>query len=508
SIFGLGIGLLCGMGFSYVISGGFQFDTTWSFIFIIAAVLVNIMIFLYAPSHTLNLLLKKPVAELISTDHSQDFIYLRKKTFMTRLISRLSRTSMFAYKNLMTKKHDYTRALIVIGTSFIVLGILFTSPFVVQASYRNYITGATGGNESGNVLVFGHEDVVSQIEYSYRSFYEAGAQHVIPDLLNSNYSFDPSLIETITSNALLEAIDARIVQFTTALELQGVEINNESSTPGYTIYGQDREGTVLSFGVDFNSVFNRWVAVQDLGGLVPGDSVLVGDSVAGLLFDNIYKQKIEVFNSSLKIIGVVLDPVYNGLSVYMKISKLRECATLGPGFYNCAFLTLDDAVAGDRDELVAQLRLELVAMYGANFTLLDLAPVFSAISASIESLSLLYGLLTCLFFVFSIIIQVEFSRLFIRSNLDDFKTMFALGVKKGKINKIILEEFFFVLIPSCMVAFGVTLIINSLFLIQEPVLPPLLIPIVIFLGLFGSMCAFIWLVNKYRLKHMSKVDRE
>ncbi len=502
SLVGLCVGVLSGVGTSQVMSAGTIIDDTWSYIFIISVIGVNIFVLLYAPSRALGLLLKKPVAELVSADHARDFMHLRKKNFIARLVGKLSRTSSFAYKNMMTKKQDFTRAWFVTGTTFIVLGILFTSPFIVQASYHAYITGSTGGHDSGGILAFGHQDVVSQIEYSYRSFYESDGQHATLDLMNVNYSFNPSLIETTPSEDVLASIDARVAQFTTARELQGIEIDNETGTPNYIIIGKHRESTILAFGVDFDRVFNRWTAVDGLDLLATGESVLIGDSVAGLLFDNIYKQRIELFDSRFDIHGVVLDPVYNGLSAYMAIAKARESAELAPDFFNCAFLTLNQAEIGDREETVNQLRQELAAIYGAEFTLVDLAPIFSTIKASIDSLSWLYGLLASFFFLFAIIIQVEFVRLFIRSSLDDFRTMFAIGIKKSVINKIILEEFFFVLVPSCTLAFGITLIINSVFLIQEPVLPPLVVPVSTFIALAGSTCTLIWMVNLHRLKLM------
>jgi ABC-type antimicrobial peptide transport system permease subunit len=128
-------------------------------------------------------------------------------------------------------------------------------------------------------------------------------------------------------------------------------------------------------------------------------------------------------------------------------------------------------------------------IYGENFTARALQPTFSSIIDSTGSIWWLYASIASLIFIFSIFFQQEFINMTIQSNSRDYKIMHALGMGKKRIARIIHEEFTIVLSFACLLAFSLSLIFSSLFLIPMPSLPPIGVPIAIFGGIW--LCFYL-----------------
>jgi ABC-type antimicrobial peptide transport system permease subunit len=206
----------------------------------------------------------------------------------------------------------------------------------------------------------------------------------------------------------------------------------------------------------------------------------LGDSVAGLIVDNMDFQKIDLDGGYHEIAGKVFDPFNNGFTVYMQPQRLWSMLNKTVPFYNCVFFVLKPGSEASMATQIASLDAYMKTTYGTNFTARSLEPTFSSVIDSTSSIGWLYVSIASLIFMFSLFFQQDFINMTIQSNSRDYKIMHALGMRKRLIARIIHEEFTIVLSIACILAFSLGLIFTSLFLIPTPALPPIFIPMAIF----------------------------
>jgi hypothetical protein len=285
-------------------------------------------------------------------------------------------------------------------------------------------------------------------------------------------SFNASLLSDILSGT-----DWRVVYKVIAREVQGIE---PLSPSGYRVWGRSRSCPVVIQGIEWNASFSSKGDFSQASFGVDGNSIILGDSVAGLIIDNADFQKINLQGGDHEIAGQVFDPFNNGFMVYMAPEKLWYMLGKAAPFYNCVFFTLKPGSASDLAAGLAELDAYMKLTYGVNFTASSLEPTFTSIINSTGSIGWLYASIALLIFAFSILFQQEFINMTIQGNARDYRIMHSLGMPRRRIARIIHEEFTIVLSLASILAFGISLIISSLFLIPMPTLPPIIVPILIF----------------------------
>ncbi|MCW4027218.1 MAG: ABC transporter permease, partial [Candidatus Bathyarchaeota archaeon] len=95
-----------------------------------------------------------------------------------------------------------------------------------------------------------------------------------------------------------------------------------SAPGGYVVIGDHRSGNALILGVHVENLVNDWLILGE--NLAEGDpeSALIGDSLASTLFLDPLLQTIGALESEFKIAGVCLDPLNNGMVVYIPFDRL------------------------------------------------------------------------------------------------------------------------------------------------------------------------------------------
>jgi cell division protein FtsX len=453
-------------------------STSTSSILFIILLLENVASIIITPTYKIGKLFENKVAENLNLDHNRDYFELRKASRFRNILKRLGKTVLLSYKNLLTRKNEFSRSLIILTCACLASGLLFTSAFVIQATYSNDLKASLGGDASSRVVVAGNEAMVDFITGNYRSFYEPGIDPAYQSSMYSNeFYMNRSAFNASLFAGSLSGMDWRVVYKTTARELQGIE---PLSPSGYRVWGKSRSCPVVIQGIEWNASFNAWGGFSQSSFGEDRNSIILGDSVAGLIVENMDFQKIDLGGGSHKIAGHVFDPFNNGFTVYMDPQRLCYMLNKTAPFYNCVFFTFKPGSESEMATRLVDLDSYMESTYGANFTARSLEPTFSSVIDSIQSIWWLYASIASLIFLFSIFFQQEFITMTIQGNSRDYKIMHALGMGRRRIARIIHEEFTIVLSLACILAFCLSLIISSLFLIPMPSLPPIGIPIAIF----------------------------
>jgi len=452
-------------------------STTTSVEYMLLLLLGNVASVIMTPVYKIEKLFEKKVAENLNMDYNRDYFELRKNTRFRNLLKRLGRTVYLSYKNLLTRKNDFSRSMLILVCACLATGLLLTSAFVIEGTYSKDIRASLGGDSSSRVVVAGNEAMVDYIISNYRSFYEPGANLAYqPNMYSDEFYINRSAFNASLFASRIEGIDWRVIYETIAHEVQGIE-----PTPpiGYRVWGRDRCCPVVIHGVDLKSSFNGKSGLSQLSFGNDGYDVILGDSVAGMIVDNMNLQKIDLDGGDHKIAGKVFDTFNNGFTVYMNQSNVWSLLNK-TAFYNCVFIVLKPTSENEMANCIADLDQRIKEWYGENFTARSLEPIFSSVTSSPRYIWWLYGSIASLIFIFSVAFQQEFINMAIQSNSRDYKVMHALGMGRGRIARIIHEEFTIVLSFACILSFGISLIVSSLFLIPLPSLPPIYVPVAIF----------------------------
>ncbi len=466
----------------------FPITSTSSFLLVIL-LLENVASVIITPVFKIDKLFEKKVAENLNQDHNRDYFELRKTSRFRNLLKRLGRTVLLSYKNLLTRKNEFSRSLIILTCACLASGLLFTSAFVIQATYSNDLKASLGGEASSRVVVAGNEAMVDYITASYRDFYEPDINRdYLPSMNSSEFYMNRSAFNASLFSDSLSGMDWRVVYKTTAHEQQYYE---PLSPSGYRVWGQSRSCEVVAQGIEWNASFNEWSGFSQSSFYEDGGSIILGDSVAGLIVENVDLQQIKLGEVAYHIAGQVFDPFNNGFTVYMDPQALRNLLGKAEPFHNCVFFTLKPVSDSELAACVAKLDGHMKDTYGSNFTARSLESTFSSVIDSTQSILWLYASIASLIFVFSIFFQQEFINMTIQGNSRDYMIMHALGMGKKRIARIIHEEFTIVLTLACMLAFSLSLLFTSLFLIPTPSLPPIYIP----MAIFGLIWLFFYAIS-------------
>lgn len=439
----------------------------------------NLLVILTIPAYKLSSIYKKNVINVLDQEFNKDFMDLRKKSLFRNFLSKLSKTMLYSYKNIFTRKMDFRRGFTIFTLTCLASGLIFTSGFVIQLTYQHNISQALGGDAWPNIVVIGHEDMVNFIENSYKSFYMPGNKSAYePAMISQSFYLNQSKFNVSLYSRDILSMDWRIVYNTTANEVQGIETIPPNT---YQVWGSNRKCSAVVQGVNLSTIFNKFPEIN--GTSFQNSQIVLGDSVAGLIIDNSQYEKIGINGDNCPISGSLFDPMANGFTIYMSIDHMRTILNESSTYYNCAFITLRTMTDLERNEFISNLNAYMKQVYGDNFTALSLKDTFNSVIDSINSFIWFHFLLAALIFIFAIFYQLEFIKITIRNNFKDYAIMHATGISKRSIETMIQQEIILVLILGSILAFSLSLIIDGFFLIKQPTLPSILVPIMIFAGI-------------------------
>ncbi|MHA1749820.1 MAG: FtsX-like permease family protein [Promethearchaeota archaeon] len=447
----------------------------------------------------IKLMFKSTVVKLISHDYNPTFLRIRKKSLMMRLINKLGVITKLSYTNLLTKKHDLSKNMAIFTLSSLISGMIFTNAFVINTTFTSSLDAAMGGDNKENIALIGHEDIVNFIIGAYQGF--SSLESIAPnnpDLTDKKHFFSIETLNSLVINDNTINIDPRITIIDKITEIQGIQVLSGMNT--YKIWGKNRETKAVIFGARLERVFNDWNVEQNLSFGIANKSIVVGDSIAGTIIENIEFQKIEINNTRFSINNVVLDPIYNGFCIYINEEQLSKILNIPDNSYNTLFLTLNASNSIDRQAIINELNENIKNVLGENFTAVLMEPIFENVISSLHGMlnyHLIIGSLIATLFIFFL---NEFHNFTIFHKIKELKIMRAIGVKPSGITRYIFNEFLMIMAVSISLAFSISAIFSGLFLISNPKLPAIILPISIFIAIFTFFCTVDYILVKLKFK--------
>lgn len=425
--------------------------------------------------YVLRKITQQKIQWIFSKDIQHDFDAQKTLTLIPRWLSRFGFNLKIAITNLIRRKGEFKRFLILFGTLMTLIFTLTIGVFVLTSSAENWISRSQGNN----LIVIGHRDVVYNYSLMYQKFSDLNIDTNEPkfNFTKSNYLFDSSILSSFESIEGIQKIDKRLITFSTIKE-----INSSIIIEGqYISVGEDRYATIPLIGVDPNEMCQDFeiegVFFTDEDGY---DNITIGDSLARFTFSVPLYQKLRVGNgTSYHIKGILIDSFNNGYTAYFDLETLNEEMGLPIDNIN---IILIQANSIEIDALENQLETIIKNELGQEFIAMNMNNVFNQNLFKLKTLNIIPIILIILFSAISYLSLYNYQKVALHEKVKDFIIMKAIGAKSKSLKRILFIENFFIIIISSAYSIGVSMLINILFLFERVTLPPFYEPLLIFIG--------------------------
>ena len=332
---------------------------------------------------------------------------------------------------------------------------------VADETTQSYVQRAVGRD----VILVAEPEMAEHYENLLLNFAGPGQTEEI-DYLEERYSIPSSAVSKISNIDGVVKVDPCLV-----LEADVQEypfIYADSDEPGqYAVIGDYRTGRALIVGVHAENLVNDWLILGESLTETDPDSTLVGDSLASNLFLDPWLQTFKVLKSEFNIAGVCLDPLNNGMVIYVSFDRLSAIA--GYDAYNLLLLQVDPTHSSSSSRVLD--RVEAVVSE-SGLTVLDLSEALGRIRAYVNHIWSLMLSLSLFSFLNAILSLIGYLTLSISGQQRDFGIMRALGAKPGTVMKLVLFETLLLVLAAGSIGLPVGITIVLFFFIPEPVVSP------------------------------------
>jgi len=346
-------------------------------------------------------------------------------------------------------------AIIAMTTLAVVGGI------VADETMRSYVERAVGRN----VVLVAKAEMAEKYWELLETFIRANQKEQkgkinYPD---EKYLIPEPLISDLAEINGVVKIDPRLVLEDTVYEHQTV-IPDPDEPDRYILIGDFRHSSALVVGVHTESIVNNWLVLGE--GLVKEsqDTVLIADSLASTLFQDPWQQSLVVLNLQFTVAGVCLDPLNNGMVVYVSFDRLS--ALVKPAGYNLLLLQIDASDSSRRSMILDKIE---GTISGTGLTVFDLNEIVHEHGAFLSHIWSLMLSLSLFSFVNAILSLTGYLMLSISGQQRDLGIVRALGATPRTVVKLVLVETLMLVLAGVLIGLPIGAIVVFWFFIPEAV---------------------------------------
>ena len=367
------------------------------------------------------------------------------------------------------------RTVISLFLSFTIASLLWMGGGVVETTSRSYLMRSMGTN----VVAVGNSNLLDQ-------YYDSYSLYGTP--LNDSFDFH-GLSDIINNSLLIELqdvlgvvnVESRLAIFTDVQEGDGI-IYNEL-IEDYTRIGQQREGSALLVGIDWDSTISDWY----FEGTTANDTeVWIGGNLADEMFVDPLVQSLGFEGISLKVSARAFDTLNGGMMAIMDQAILQSIS--GVSGSNLALVQIDDY-----DESIISEIESLAQSYG--FDIFRQQDVLDDNIQIIQTIWILLNPLALMALVSAFLGLLNYLLVSVFGRLRDYIIMRSIGAKPSFIAKVMIAEGLDVGVRAGVPAILVAALLSIYTLIPEAAVPTMAYLPISMVTIFISMLAVILLAS-------------
>ncbi len=343
-------------------------------------------------------------------------------------------------------------AIMVLTTLAVVGGV------VANETMQSYVERAVGRE----VLLIAETRMAEHYESLLRTYVGDSATDKV-SYLDGEYVIPVRVIEEITAIEGVVKVDPRLILEATVNEYPYIQPDPDK--PGqYIETGGYRSTTALIVGVQPQRIVSDWLILGERISAANPDAALVGDTLALTMFQNPWLQTFRTLNSQFKVAGLCLDPLNNGLVVYVPFDRLSSITQHDA--YNILLVQVDPSYPLSRSRVLSDIE---AIISGTGLTVRDLSVAVDGQKAFLNHLWSLLLSLSLFCFVNAVSSLAGYLMLSMSSQQRDLGIMRALGAKPRTITGLALFETALLVLVSGMIGLPIGTVIVFWFFIPEAV---------------------------------------
>ncbi len=451
-LIGVLLGSLAYLGYANVFAPGQVSGFSIDFQLLVITFLVFFVFSLVVGAKPIFDTSKMKPAEAISPTY---YVGLSKES-RSRVLSKSRFTLKVALRGIVRHRSSTIKIVLCLSSVFTLVTVAIAGGLIAEETTQSWVQRAVGSN----VVLVAHEDVCRTYQKLLECFF-SGNTDLQFNYSGPTYELSDSFLNQLRDLQGNTGVDPRLVTRTVAEEVQGVVLGE---TTGQTqTVGDNRRDTTLLVGVQPDQVLSHWLINGAFPSSINADEAVVGDTLSTEMFADPLVQKVRVFNTSLDVVGVCIDPINNGRVVYVPIGMLENLTgALGP---NLALVGISPSI--NKTDFLDRL-YAVVHAQDPNFTVLDLR---DELSRSVDFLGYVWSpilFLPLLSLVTASLVLVGFVVLTIDEHRQEFGVLRAVGARPGTVIRIVSAQNMFIVLPSYGMGVAVGTIITQLILVQNP----------------------------------------
>lgn len=367
------------------------------------------------------------------------------------------------------------RTVISLFLSFTIASLLWMGGGVVETTSRSYMMRSMGTN----VIAIGNSNLLDQ-------YYDAYSLYGTP--LNDSFDF-LEITDMINSTLLVElndvlgvvTVESRLVVYSDVQEGQGIVWNELLEE--YTMIGENREGSALLVGVDWDSTLSDWYFE---GTKANNTEVWIGGNLADEMFEDPIVQSLQFEGYSLSVSARAFDTLNGGMMAIMDQSVLQSY--FGVTGSNLALVQVDYY-----DEAIINELESLAQSYG--FDIYRQQDVLDENIQIVHSIWILLNPLALMALVSAFLGLLNYLLVSVFGRLRDYIIMRSIGAKPSFIAKVMIAEGLDVGLRAGVPALFVAAFLSIYTLIPDAAVPTMAYLPISMVTIFISMIAVILLAS-------------
>jgi ABC-type antimicrobial peptide transport system permease subunit len=379
-------------------------------------------------------------------------------------MSKLGMTIRIGLRGLYRRQSATIRVILFLSVVSVLLTVLLAGSLIAEATTQSWVERAEGRN----VIAIGTNSVCNQYSLLYSEFLGVRANSSF-DYSNNNNLISAAVLETLGATPGVANVDPRLLLYGSIQEIGNYTIN--PSTLSTIKVGDDRVNDSLIVGVDpakvqdVGLVQGRFLRAQDTSGAVIGDSIANATYFSNsTLYSDPLLESIIVQKVKFNIVGTMVDPLNNGMVVYVPLESLQNAT--GIHNFNIVLVKLEPGV--DRAATIRLLE-ENLKKTGSALTVLDLNGVLNANLGFLGSIWSAVMFLSLFTLASAVLCLTAYVLLSIEEQKREFAIFRATGAKPRTILSILSIQSLIILLSSFTVGISFGIILTLLILVPQPV---------------------------------------
>jgi ABC-type antimicrobial peptide transport system permease subunit len=411
-----------------------------------------------------------------------------------KALSKSRLTLKIASRSLFRRQSATVRIVVFLSTVFLLLTVSIAGSVIANDTTTARVEKAVGKD----ALLVAHKDMGSQY-ISLLSKFSGAKEKADFNYLDPNFAIPDTVLQQLNTISGIAKFEKRLVYEGQIQELMNFTYSDSETIP----IGDHREADSLIVGVEPEKVLSEWFIEGRF--LENGNSseAVVGDSISAVMFEMPLVQSFRMQNTTLNIVGVCLDPINNGIVVFVPFEMLKSLNNVSDP--NIVLVQLDSSV--DRSSVITQIQ-ERLANAHSDLTVFELN---EALENNVGFLGTIWSVIMFLplfSLVAATLCLIGYLVLAIDEQRQEFAVLRAMGAKPKTVVGILAVQSLIVLFSSFSVGISLGVMGTLIILMVQPVVTSFAILEIagwLFAALFGMFLVSLWPAVRFAKKPILKI---